>query len=336
MSTWAAILAGGSGTRFWPLSTPERPKQLLPLTGDRPLLAQAVGRLRGLVPPERILVLTGPALVDAVAATVAAVPKKNIFAEPRAASTAPALAWAANWVSKQDPGGQMLSLHADWAVGDDVAFRAAASSALAVAAEQDVLVTVGVKPTRNETGYGYIVPGKPSGEAYKVKRFVEKPSPARAALLRQRGALWNSGLFAWGVARFLGETAAYATELAAGWPALSSGDAERFFSAVKPVAVDVAVLERTTRLAVVRGTFPWDDIGSWDALLRIRNCDAHGNVIVGNVTVGEGVRNSVVWAEDDHIAVAGIKNTVVVRANGRTLVMPTGQSEQLKALVQRL
>ena len=336
MSIWAAILAGGSGTRFWPLSTPERPKQLLALTGDHPLLAQAVTRLHGLIPPERILVLTGPALVHSVAATVPAVPKQNIFAEPRAASTAPALAWAADWISKQDPGGQMLSLHADWAVGDDMAFRAAAASALAVAAEQDVLVTVGVKPTRNETGYGYIVPGKSSGDAYAVKRFIEKPSPARAALLRQRGALWNSGLFAWGVARFLGEAAAYAKELAAGWSALSKGDAARFFSAVKPVAVDVAVLERTTRLAVVRGAFPWDDIGSWDALLRIRRRDAHGNVIVGNVTLGAGVHNSVVWAEDEHIAVAGVKNTVVVRANGHTLVMPTGQAETLKTLVQRL
>ena len=336
MSTWAAVLAGGSGTRFWPLSTPERPKQLLALTGDRPLLAQAVTRLRGLVPPERILVLTGPALVESVAATVPDIPKQNIFAEPRAASTAPALAWAANWVSKQDPSGQMLSLHADWAVGDDGAFRAAAAGALAVAAEQDVLVTVGVKPTRNETGYGYIVPGKASGEAYTVKRFIEKPSPARAALLRRRGALWNSGLFAWGVARFLGEAAAYANELAAGWSALSHGDAPRFFAAVKPVAVDVAVLERTTRLAVVRGTFPWDDIGSWDALLRLRPRDPHGNVTVGNVTLGDDVRNCVVWAEDEHLAVTGIQNTVVVRANRHTLVMPTGRADQLKALVQRL
>jgi mannose-1-phosphate guanylyltransferase len=336
MSTWAAILAGGSGTRFWPLSTPERPKQLLALTGDRPLLAQAVGRLRGLVPPERVLVLTGPALVESVAATVPEIPHPNIFAEPRAASTAPALAWAAHWISKQDPSGQMLSLHADWAVGDDGAFRAAASSALGVAAEQDVLVTVGVKPTRNETGYGYIVPGTPSGEAHTVKRFIEKPSPARAALLRRRGALWNTGLFAWGVARFLGEAAAYASELAAGWSALASDDAPRFFSAVKPVAVDVAVLERTTRLAVVSGTFPWDDIGSWDALLRIRNPDANGNVIVGNVTLGEDVRNCVVWAEDEHLAVSGMQNSVVVRANGHTLVMPTGRADQLKALVQRL
>jgi len=336
VSTWAAILAGGSGTRFWPLSTPERPKQLLPLTGDRPLLAQAVARLRGLVPPERILILTGPFLVERVAATVPEVPQANIFAEPRAASTAPALAWAAHWIAKHDPGGQMLSLHADWAVGDDRAFRAAATHALGVAADQDVLVTVGVKPSRNETGYGYIVPGKPLGSARQVKRFVEKPSPARAALLRRRGALWNTGLFAWGVARFLGEAGAYAQELAAGWPALSAGDAARFFAAVTPVAVDVAVLERTSRLAVVTGAFPWDDIGSWDALLRIRKRDSRGNVTVGNVTLDEDVRGSVVWSENEHIAVVDVEDMIVVRANGHTLVMPTGRAEKLKALVPRL
>jgi mannose-1-phosphate guanylyltransferase len=336
MSIWAAILAGGSGTRFWPLSTPERPKQFLPLTGDRPLLAQAVARLRGLVPPERVLILTGPALVERVAATVPEVPAANIFAEPRAASTAPALAWAAQWIAKHDPGGQMLSLHADWAVGDDKAFRAAATHALAVAAEHDVLVTVGVKPNRNETGYGYIVPGEPMGSARKVKRFVEKPSPARATLLRRRGALWNSGCFAWGAARFLGEAGAYAEELSAGWGPLNDGDVPRFFAAVTPVAVDVAVLERTDRLAVVTGTFPWDDIGSWDALLRIRRRDANGNVTVGNVTLGDDVRNSVVWSESEHIAVTGIRDMVVVRANGQTLVMPTGQPGKLKELVQRL
>lgn len=335
MSTWAAILAGGSGTRFWPLSTPERPKQLLPLTGDRPLLALAVARLRGLVQPDHILILTGPYLVDRVAATVPEIPAANIFAEPRAASTAPALAWAAHWIAKHDPGGQMLSLHADWAVGDDRAFRAAATHALGVAAEEDVLVTVGVRPTRNETGYGYIVPGKPLGSARKVKRFVEKPSTARAALLRRRGALWNTGLFAWSAARFLGEAGAYAQELAAGWPALSAGDAPRFFAAVTPVAVDVAVLERTSRLAVVTGNFPWDDIGSWDALLRIRKRDARGNVTVGNVTLDDDVRDSVVWSENEHMSVVGVRDMVVVRANGHTLVMPTGQAEKLRALVQR-
>jgi mannose-1-phosphate guanylyltransferase len=336
MSTWAAILAGGSGTRFWPLSTPERPKQLLPLAGDRPLLTQAVARLRGLVPPERILLLTGPFLVEQVAQAAPEVPRANILAEPRAASTAPALAWAAHWISQRDPSGQMLSLHADWAVGDDRAFRAAATHAVEVAAEHDVLVTVGVKPSRNETAYGYILPGKPLGSARRVQRFVEKPGPARAALLRRRGALWNSGLFAWGVARFLGEAGAYARELAGGWSALSAGDVPRFFAAVTPVAVDVAVLERTKRLAVVAGAFPWDDIGSWDALLRIRKVDARGNVTVGNVTLDDAVRRSVVWAESERLAVVGVQDMIVVRANGHTLVMPTGQVDLLKAFVQGL
>lgn len=230
----------------------------------------------------------------------------------------------------------MISLHADWAVADDTAWRAAARHAVGVAKEHDVLVTVGVKPTRNETGYGYIVPGKPLGSARKVQRFVEKPSTARAALLRRRGALWNTGLFAWSVARFLGEAAAHARELRAGWAALSAGDVTGFFTRVTPVPVDVGVLERTKRLAVVTGGFRWDDIGSWDALLRIRKPDARGNVTVGRVTLGEDVRRSVIWAENEHLVVSGVSDMVVVRANGHTLVMPTGQAETLRALVQRL
>jgi mannose-1-phosphate guanylyltransferase len=334
MSVWAAILAGGSGTRFWPLSTPERPKQLLPLAGDRPLLAQAVARLAGLVPPERIVVLTGPFLVDQIAAVVPAV-REHIFAEPRAASTAPALAWAADWIARRDPDAQMLSLHADWAIGDDAKFRASAERALAVAVKHDVLVTVGVKPVRDETGYGYIVPGAVLGRARKVKRFVEKPSAARAAALRKQGALWNTGLFAWGVQRFLTEAKDCAGELRRAWPALAAGDVAGFFAAATPVAVDVAVLERTKRLAVIAGTFTWDDIGSWDALLRIRRRDAHGNVVVGRVTLGDDVRDSVLWAEDDDLTVLGAQGVIVVRAHGHTLVTSLGHADSLKAIVQR-
>lgn len=297
---------------------------------------QAVERLSGLVPPERVLILTGPFLVDQIAATVPQIPRANILAEPRTASTAPALVWAAQRIVQQDSEGAMLSMHADWAVGDDTAWRAAARHAVSVAREHDVLVTVGVKPTRNDTGYGYIVPGKPLGSARRVQRFVEKPSMARAALLRRRGAVWNSGLFAWTVARFLGEAAAHARELRDGWASLSAGDATGFFTRVTPVPVDVGVLERTKRLAVVTGAFRWDDIGSWDALLRIRTPDKRGNVTVGRVTLGDDVRRSVVWAESEHLVVSGVTDMVVVRANGHTLVMPTGQAEKLRALVQRL
>ena len=338
MSTWAAILAGGSGTRFWPLSTAERPKQLLPLAGDRPLLAQAVRRLAGLVPPERVLILTGAYLVEQVAAAVPEVPRAQILAEPRAASTAPALVWAAEAIAKRDPGADMLSLHADWAVENDAAFRASAAQAIDVARAHDLLVTVGVKPTRDETGYGYIVPGSRLGKtaAKKVRRFVEKPSPARAKVLRKGGALWNTGLFAWSTERFLQEARAHATELRAGWHALDDGDVPGFFARVTPVAVDVAVLERTKRLATLAGGFHWDDIGSWDALPRIRTPDAHGNVVVGNVTLGDDVRRSVIWSDGEPLAVTGVTDLVVVRAHGHTLVMPTGQADRLKALVQKL
>ncbi|HWZ27046.1 MAG TPA: sugar phosphate nucleotidyltransferase [Gemmatimonadales bacterium] len=338
MSTWAAILAGGSGTRFWPLSTTERPKQLLPLAGDRPLLAQAVRRLTGLVPPERVLILTGPYLVEQVAAAVPEVPRAQILAEPRAASTAPALVWAAHEIARRDPGADMLSLHADWAVGDDAQFRASAKRAVEVARAHDLLVTVGVKPTRDETGYGYIVPGTRLGKtpAKKVRRFVEKPSPARARILRRSGALWNTGLFAWSTGRFLAEARTHADELRGGWTALADGDVGKFFAGVMPVAVDVAVLERTARLAVLAGAFRWDDIGSWDALLRIRKPDARGNIVVGNVTLGDDVRRSVIWTDDEHLAVTGVTDLVVVRANGHTLVIPTGRAERLRALVQRL
>jgi len=336
MSVWAVILAGGSGTRFWPLSTPERPKQLLPLVGDRPLVAQAVQRLQGLVPPERVLILTGPALVDQIASAAPEVPASQILAEPRAASTAPALTWAAHRIAARDPDAAMLSLHADWAVGDDAAFRTAAARALEVARERDVLVTVGVKPSRDETSYGYIVPGKPLGHGRAVVRFVEKPRPAGARQLRRRGALWNTGLFAWSAKRFLLEATAHARELRAAWPALTAGDVAGFFARVRAVAVDVAVLERTRRLAVVAGRFTWDDIGSWDALLRIRPRDARGNVVVGNVTLSDDVRRSVIWSESEHLAVIGVQDTVVVRANGHTLVTPTGRAEQIKALAQQL
>jgi len=334
VSVWAAILAGGSGTRFWPLSTARRPKQLLPLTGREPLLVEAVNRLDGLVSRDRVLILTGPALVDEIANLLPGIPRAHLFAEPRAASTAPALTWAAHWVAHADPGGQLLCMHADWAVPDTGAFQDAARTALAVAVDQDVLVTVGVRPTRSETGYGYIVPGDPLGRGRKVRRFVEKPRAAAAALPRRRGALWNTGLFAWSAARFLGEAAAYATELRAGWAALGAGDVPGFFAAVYPTPVDTAVLERTKRLAVVRGGFAWDDIGSWDALLRIRRTDARGNVIVGNVTVADDVRRSVIWSESEHLAVTGIRDMIVVRANGHTLVMPTGRAQDLKRLVQ--
>jgi mannose-1-phosphate guanylyltransferase len=335
---WAAILAGGVGSRFWPLSTPERPKQLLPLAGDAPLVVQAVRRLGDLVPAERVVLITGAALAPRIAQLLPEIPRDQILVEPRAASTAPALTWAAHWIRARDPNASLLSLHADWAVSDDAAFRTTARAALDTAGRHDLLVTVGVKPTRIETGYGYIVPGKRLDKvATRVASFVEKPTARRAAALRKRGALWNCGLFAWTVNRFLVEVNAWARELASGLAALDQGNVDGFFAAVKPIAVDVAVLERTSRLAVVRGTFPWDDVGTWAALPRVRRPDARGNVSVGGRRVAlRDARGCIVWAEEGHVVVDGASDLVVVQANGITLVTTRDRAPDLKALLESL
>jgi mannose-1-phosphate guanylyltransferase len=329
-------VAGGSGTRFWPLSSPARPKQFLPLAGSRPLLADAVDRLHGLIAPDHILIVTGHALADATRRLLPALAPTQVLAEPRAASTAPALAWATAVAQAADPEAVVLSLHADWWVGDAEAFRATAARALEAAVRHDALVTVGIVPTRPEVGYGYIEPGAELGDgARAVVRFTEKPDPARAADLVARGALWNSGLFAWTARRFFAETAAHAPELAAHVPLLTAGAVDRFFAAVTPVAVDVAHFERSNRVVVLPGAFPWDDVGTWAGLGRVRPADASRNVIVGDAIVHEST-DSVVWGDDGPVVVDGVAGLVVVRANGRVLVTTRERAARLKDLLERL
>ena len=336
MSRWAAVLAGGSGTRFWPLSTTARPKQMLPLAGGESLLGDAVARLDGLVPPSNVLVITSQALADDTRQLLPQVPAENVLAEPRAASTGPALAWATAIVRARDPEGVVLSLHADWWVGDAEAFRETGSRALEAAVYYDALVTVGIVPTRPDTGYGYIEPaGYLEDDVRSVGQFTEKPNAVRAAQLVQRGALWNSGLFAWSVPRFFAETEAHAPEIAPHVGYLERGDVDGYFRAVTPIAVDVSLFERSSRVVVVPGRFPWDDVGTWAALARVREPDSSRNVIVGEAYV-RGTADSVVWAEDGPIVVDGVSGLVVVRANGRVLVTTRERAVHLKDVLEYL
>lgn len=332
---WAVIVAGGSGTRFWPLSTPARPKQLLPLASTRPLAVDTLQRLEGLIPPERTLLVTGAALAGPLG-TALGLPKGNILVEPRAASTAPALVWATAEIARRDPDAVVLSLHADWSVPEAAAFRRDADCGLRTAAEHDVIVTVGIVPSRPETGYGYIVPGKElDGSARQVARFTEKPDAATAAKLIAEGALWNSGLFAWSAKRLRQEVEAHAKELAPALAALDQNDVAGFFAKLTPVSIDVGVLERSGRVAVVPGHFAWDDVGTWDALRRTLPADAQGNVTHGEVHLKDAEGN-VVWSDGDPIVVRGVKDLVVVHANGRILVMPRAMAADLKSLVDPL
>lgn len=336
MSRWATVLAGGSGTRFWPLSTPSKPKQFLSLAGDRPLLVEAVARLGGVISPEHVLVVTGTAYVDQTRALLPELPSDNVLGEPQAASTGPALTWATAVARERDAAAAVLSLHADWFVGDAAAFGRTAARALEVAEQHDVLVTVGIVPTRPDTGYGYIQPGEQlEGDARRVARFIEKPDAARAAALIERGALWNSGLFAWTARRFFAETEAVAPEIAPHVARLRDGDVTGFFGAVTPIAVDLSHFERSNRVAVVPGMFPWDDVGTWAALARVRVTDAGDNVMVGEVVARDAER-CILWADDGPVVANGVQDLVVVRAHGVTLVTTRERSAHLKSLLESL
>jgi len=336
MSRWAAVLAGGSGTRFWPVSTPAQPKQFLPLAGDRPLLADAVARLDGVVAPDRILVVTGEGLAARTRALLTHLRPEQILAEPRAASTAPALTWATHAARQRDPEATVLSLHADWWVGDAAAFRATADHALDAAERHDALVTVGIRPTRPDTGYGYIEPGTEiAAGVMRVARFTEKPDAGRAARLVAAGALWNSGLFAWTARRFFAETAAHAPELAPHLDRLAAGDVAGFYAAVTPIAVDVSHFERSDRVAVLPGAFPWDDVGTWAALGRVRGAAAADNVTVGPAFVRDAT-GTIVWTDGDPVVVDGVRDLVVVRAHGRVLVTTRERAADLKSLLEQL
>lgn len=332
---WAVILAGGSGSRFWPLSTPSNPKQLLPLAGTQSTAMQAVSRLEGLVPRERILVVTGAALAERII-TDLDLPRGNVLVEPRAASTGPALVWATHEAQRRDPSAQVLSMHADWSIREPDAFRNTASQALSTALRHKRLVTVGIVPSRPETGFGYIVPGKPLDEvARTVSRFAEKPNAATALDLMASGALWNSGLFAWTASTLMEEVKRHTDEIAPSLPLLEKGDVAGFFNAVTAVSIDVGLLERSTAVGVVPGRFTWDDVGTWDALPRVRARDAHGNAAVGEVHL-VGVDDCVIWTDADPIIASGVKDLVIVHAHGRILVMPRSQAADLKSILDKL
>lgn len=338
MSRWAVVLAGGVGARFWPLSTPERPKQLLPLVTDKPLLVDAVDRLAAIVEPARTLVLTNESLVKSIRRLLPAIPRENIIAEPRPAGTAAALTWAALAIERRDDkNATMISVHADWFIGNDVQFREVLLEAEEVAQKTHTLVTVGIVPTRADQGFGYIQavnPNKKGGSP--VKRFVEKPDRARAEKMRSEGYLWNSGIFVWSVGDFLAQVKQHTPELAKALALDRDAEAPEFFASVaKPVSVDVGVLERSKNVTVIPGDFGWDDIGTWAALGRVRDKDEFGNVTIGAVHMLD-CSDNVVRTDSGTVVIYGVDNLVVVVHDGLTLVTTREKAADLKRLVESL
>ncbi len=348
----AVIMAGGSGTRFWPASRARRPKQFLPLGGDgRSLLQAAVDRCRGLVPSDRIWIVTNATQAADLHGVVADFPREQVVVEPMARDTAPCVALAAARIAARDSHATMLVLPADHRIEPERAFHDAVRLATAVAADGRTLVTFGIRPTHPATGYGYIQVGAAlAGHAgvHRVDRFREKPDAATAReYLANGNFVWNAGIFVWQVEALFAAMAAGAPELRAAADAMlvaaRAGDDAALraaFVAAPKTSVDYAVLEHAPDVAVVPASWRWDDLGSFPALTAVADPDAAGNVAVltgGATTEAFDAKNCVVYAEGRRlVGLLGVEDLVVVAVDDAVLVCPKSRAEDVKRLLQQL
>jgi len=333
---YAVILAGGEGSRFWPASRPDRPKQLLPLGSTRPLIQDTLDRAEALVGPDRVRVIASEPLIAPLCEAAPGLELDRFLVEPEARSTGPALAWAAYEIEKSSPGALMISLHSDHVIHPMSELEETIDLAVS-AVRRGSLVCIGIEPDRPETGYGYVEVGNSTGNrTWRARRFVEKPDLTTAeGYLATGGFLWNSGIFVWRAADLLAAMHELAPEIAATLPLLESEGPEAFFGAVESVSVDVAVMERSPSVEVVLATFAWDDVGSWNALARTREADGHGNVLVGSAEAVDSARN-VVWAEHGKVILFDVDDLVVVRSGDTTMVTRRSSASDLKKLLGRL
>lgn len=344
----AIILAGGVGERFWPVSTPERPKQLLPLISDRSMLRETADRLDGVVPPEGRWVITSRGLAAAVAAECPEIAPGRIVGEPEARNTAPAIGLAAGLLAAADPDAAMLVLPADHAIGNAEAFRQSASAALQIAAEDPVLVLFGIVPTRPDTGYGYVERGKShgpgAGVAWKVARFREKPDPETARRFWRSGThYWNSGLFCGRATVFLEEYARHLPlmrraidEAVVEWEADPERALDRYYGAVEATSIDYAIMQETDRAVVLPAAdWGWDDVGSWESLARWLPASEEDNVTMGDCRL-EGCREVIAFSDGGLVAALGVSGVVIVRSGDATLVAARERLDDIRSFVRRV
>ncbi|MCC7052507.1 MAG: mannose-1-phosphate guanylyltransferase [Gemmatimonadaceae bacterium] len=342
---WAVVFAGGIGSRFWPLSTPERPKPLLRLVGDRPLIADTLRRLHPLIPAERTLVLTSADISDAIRAAIPELPAKNMLVEPRPLGTAAALAWGAQEIiNRVGPKTVFCALHADLSAQFDDEFRRAIRRAAGYAARDErALVALGARPTRPDTGFGYMLggeelePGLPlaKGGACRVARFVEKPGPLQAEEFIADGAMWNTGIYCWQAGAVFEALEATTQELEDGLAYLSNGKVDRFFGMVQSVSIERGLLERIDTLICVPCSFGWDDVGTWACLRRVRELDDTGNGVIGDALLVDAESN-VVHTESGRVVVYGVNSLLVVSLPGVTFVTSLERAAELNALFDGL
>jgi mannose-1-phosphate guanylyltransferase len=350
------IIAGGKGTRFWPLSRAQRPKQLLKILSRKSLIDETAERVHSLGGRERTLVVTVAEQVGALRKELSALPKNNFLAEPVGKNTAPCIGLAALEVLRRDPQGVMIVLPADHWVTDVKGFQRTLKSAVALAKRSDRLVTIGIRPDYPETGYGYIMKsGQVAGYggAFQVKRFTEKPDEATAKKLMRQGSLWNSGIFVWKASLLLELLNRYQPDVGAALGRISKAAAGktianpspslrrtiiREYSKMPSISIDFAVLEKAGtegKVVSVEADFGWSDVGSWSAVHRMMDKDAHGNAGSGR-WVQVGAKNCLIHSPDRLVVLLGLDNAVVVDTPDAILVGDLNRSQEVREIVDEL
>lgn len=348
----AVIMAGGSGTRFWPKSTRRKPKQFLTLFDDETMLQATVRRIKPLIPADRVWVITNDRYESLVGEQLPDVPERNVIGEPVAKNTAPCVAAAAALIEEQDPEATMAVLPADHLITDPGAFLSVLKAGARKAEQSEALVTIGIKPTRPETGYGYIEFDKDSGESIddheirRVKQFREKPdiTTARQFIYASR-FLWNSGMFIWTVDTIKKQFRMHLPEVADAMealePAVGSGEeagaVDRYYRACPSISIDYGIMEKAENVFVIPGDFGWNDVGSWKALYELSDKNGEGNVVRSGQTVTEKASSNLVHSTSDKIiALVGVENLAVVETDDAILVCNLDEAQGVKQVVNKL
>ncbi len=336
----AVIMAGGSGTRFWPASRRDRPKQFLALGAVQPLLRRTYERIEPLVGAERIWVVTSRATALASRQLLPELPAENVLAEPAARDTAACAGWASQTILEKDPEAVCIVLPADHVIGEEDRLRETLAVGARHVEEVGGLLTFGIRPSRPETGYGYLKLGpvqrRIGGHAVHVlERFVEKPDAATARDYVGSGRyLWNSGMFAWRAADLLEEIRRQLPALAQGLDALAAGEKalEQVYSILPRISVDFGIMEGAKRAWTIPVDFSWSDVGSWPALAEILPVDERGNVLQGRTLCRDGAGNIAI-SEGPAVAMLGVEGLVVVATPDAVLVVPADRAQEVKGLV---
>jgi mannose-1-phosphate guanylyltransferase len=346
---YAVIMAGGKGSRFWPLSREKRPKHLLSITGEKSIIKYTVERITPLVPEDNIMVVTGASHSDEIKKELPGLPEENIIVEPMGRNTAPCIGLAALSIRKKDPDAVMVVLPSDHLIGDEKNFISVLSDAADIARNGDYLVTVGIQPTKPETGYGYIERGNTSetigsSAIYDVKSFREKPDLATAeAFFKNGGFYWNSGMFIWKVSTLLESIEQFLPDLykdlltiekALGTDRESEIIAE-VYGDIDPISIDYGIMEKAKNVLMIPGDFAWSDVGSWDVLWEVLEKDENGNVVKGTV-LSIDTADSLVFGSDKLITLVGVKDLIVVETADALLVCDKKASQDVKKLVEKL